>query len=368
MHQELVECQPEILSLEDLNLEGFLNKHGEVRLENVRGCFDLNAPEDREKVCALWKHFVQDDDFYGLRREETLELNDEIKTITTTYWLKACKRGNDIDMHRTEARVKNVGINVLPYVDHSWNCDYTRALKLTLTVDPTVFNHDILQAWLSIGKEWNRFISVLRKRYGKVEFIRSWEAHESGMPHVHAELCFKEKRWLVIMDKSNVPRIMYEEKLELQDAWRLGFVDVQATIRGSLSEDIEDIIWYIVKSKQEGDYKNIETWSKKRILTLAILWYLGKRGWSVSKGLNWRPNADLTSAPEVIQTDLSGIAMKSIVKWSFIGMIKHRDTDIETDVWCKIYADPPDWEEKAWLPKRMRRRKSTLQDMFGKRD
>lgn len=33
---------------------------------------------------------------------------------------------------------------------------------------------------------WGRFIKRLRRRWGKVEYVQTWEQHRSGWPHVHA--------------------------------------------------------------------------------------------------------------------------------------------------------------------------------------
>jgi hypothetical protein len=41
---------------------------------------------------------------------------------------------------------------------------------------------------------WNRFITRLRQYYGKVSFVRIWESHKSGLPHVHGVLIFWQ-RW-----------------------------------------------------------------------------------------------------------------------------------------------------------------------------
>ena len=48
----------------------------------------------------------------------------------------------------------------------------------------------LLEAWLAVSADFNRFMSRIRKRFGKVSVVRVWESHESGYPHVHVLLIF----------------------------------------------------------------------------------------------------------------------------------------------------------------------------------
>jgi len=358
-------------SIEEIpNYTDYLNKFGEVRRENVEGRFDLNEKEHQDALICLYRHWVQDDNYFAL----------ECKTdkATTYHAVKCSKRGNDVDMRYAERKLKWVATDISPYTDY----DQTRALKLTVTIDPKKYNNDINKAWEVLGDQWNRFLSVLKKRYGCFEKnakgetvwngihpFRSWECHESGFPHIHAVICFEEKKWLVvgkIPDKYGVPkwRIPTNMAREIASGWKLGFLDVQAIVPESVDDDIEDIVWYILKTKNEGDYRSIELWSRKRLLTLAVMWYLGKQSWSASWKLRQKP--DLKSDSKIIQTDIEGnelFVCGENVRWRFLGMIRRADTELSGDEWEKIYPDPPDWLEEAWMPKRMRSLSSPLRDL-----
>jgi len=341
-------------SIEEIpNYTDYLNKFGEVRRENVEGRFDLNDKEHQDMLICLYRHWLKDDNYILL----------ECKTDkATTYVAKKCsKRGNDVDMRYAERRLKWVAANISSYADHN----QTRALKITPTLNPKKFNNDINREWDIGGKHWNRFISALKKKYGKLLTLKGVEAHKSGQPHMHTIICFKKKRWLVVgQDDKGKWRIPYAMKSELQRLWKLGFIDVQAIVPESVDNDIEDTVWYILKTKNEGDYRSIELWSRKRLLTLAIMWYLGKQGWSASRELRQKP--DLKSDSKIIQTDIEGnelFVCGENVRWRFLGMIRRADTELSGEVWKKIYPNPPDWRDDVWIPKQMRSVSSPLRDM-----
>jgi len=313
---------PTIRSFDELRLWECLNAYGEIRRRNVVGRFDLNDPDDQEKICRCYIDWLVDNNYILLECE-----SDGKKT----YIVKKCsKRGNDVDMRYVEKRLRHVATNIEPYAHY----DSTRALKIVVTVNPERFNDDIESAWMELGREFNRFVSVLKRRYGDVSVLRSWESHSSGYPHIHAVVCFESKRWLVVgrlPDKNGHEqwRIPTAMSREIASGWGLGFLDVQAVVPDSIDEDIEDSVWYLIKSRREGDYRDVETWSKKRLLTMAITWYLGLRTWSSSRKLCRRP--DLIRDSKIIQTDIEGNDLFDCTtrpKFKFVGMVRGRDIDL----------------------------------------
>lgn len=89
------------------------------------------------------------------------------------------------------------------------------------------------------------------------------------------------------------------------------------------------------------------------LLTESILWYYGKRSYSVSRGLvraSDDPN-DLKKNRNTIQTSLEGEIFSEVgIVWEFIGMMRRKDTESTPDDWVKAYADPPDWLDSCWKP------------------
>lgn len=73
---------------------------------------------------------------------------------------------------------------------------YSSALWVTLTYDTKLSSR--IEAWEGqIGSAFNRFISALRRKYGKISVLRTWEASEKGYPHVHAILLFHDAQFSV---------------------------------------------------------------------------------------------------------------------------------------------------------------------------
>jgi len=68
----------------------------------------------------------------------------------------------------------------------------TKVLFVTLT-----YRRDgrIDSAWEDVGKDYNRWISGLRRRYGKIHVLRNWEAQSDGYPHIHCVLYFEEREF-----------------------------------------------------------------------------------------------------------------------------------------------------------------------------
>jgi len=65
-------------------------------------------------------------------------------------------------------------------------------LFVTLTCERNIKTED---SWKEVGRDFNRWITRLRKKYGKIDVARVFEAHESGYCHVHAVLYFRNTIW-----------------------------------------------------------------------------------------------------------------------------------------------------------------------------
>ena len=60
------------------------------------------------------------------------------------------------------------------------------------------YSHDVKieDSWKLGGIDFNRWITSMRKAYGKIDVVRVFESHISGYCHIHAVLYFHEKEWL----------------------------------------------------------------------------------------------------------------------------------------------------------------------------
>jgi len=233
----------------------------------------------------------------GLLKDITTEY---LSWLSDTVWLilsnksdpdkriavRAAKRGNDIYRARISKKFDRVEQRLKKYIrfekrlEKGQECTYTNALFVTLTIDPQGMS--IAEAWEAAPKEYNRWITVLRNRYGPIEVIRAWESHKKGFPHIHALLVFKDKMWCIKYHrKSRSWRLnSYEQKeLIFTKTWKRGFADVQGAVNAK--DSIKYMLKYITGVKRKnrsGSSKKIEL----DTLTLSLLWILDMQSYAVS--------------------------------------------------------------------------------------
>ena len=61
---------------------------------------------------------------------------------------------------------------------------------LLVTLEYNSNNISISDAWQNVGVDFNRFLTRLKHKYGKISIIRVWESHESAYPHIHTLVVF----------------------------------------------------------------------------------------------------------------------------------------------------------------------------------
>ena len=125
------------------------------------------------------------------------------------FAVKCSKRGNDVYRHRVYRRFKGLSSLVEKTLffnpKNRGGTKKTRALFVTLTYDTK--RCPFGDAWKKIGVEFNRFMSYVRKKFGKVSCCRVFEAFRNGHPHIHCVLLFEEKEFNVFRDKKGELRI-----------------------------------------------------------------------------------------------------------------------------------------------------------------
>ncbi len=338
-------------SCESAWLPEFTNDFGEVRLKRVRGKLNLNQRLDREKCIRLYQKWVLDDNYMVLKKIDSRERNVEYRAV------KARKRGNDVDTYRISQQLCAMREPILAYIRRGERLQSTCAVYVTGTIDPRLVEYDREYAWQYLGYWFNMFLAYLRKHCqgARIHVFRSWEAHKTGWPHFHAILCFEGFSWSIFQDSQSKWRV--DDKDVFENAWGYGFIDVRALTTGTADRSIERVVWYVSKyvgkSATDADYRHVESWSIKRLLTESILWYYGKRSYSVSRDLARASDSevDLKRRKSTIQTNLEGdlVSDREIV-WEFVGLVRRKDTKLGRDDWVKVYSGPPDWLDLCWKP------------------
>lgn len=269
--------------------------NGKIGLDQVKELYETWVRQDEGLVIQL-----QFGEAHGFKK--------------ATFGLKLAKRGNDVYRWKAGQKLDALKV-VLPSFDvrteeGEGGQQATNALFLTLTDDPALSSVD--EAWSNIGGRWNRFLSAVKKRWGRVDFVRSWESTGRGRPHIHALMIFHQSMFSTFTDAKGVLRIM--EKGQFEGYWD-SFIDVRAP------QTVESCVGYVTKEvlKHTVDVERGST-------TLALLWLNRKRGFSISRGLQAAIRrldlATRNSNQRWKALDLFGVPIDDLAdaKWVFVGV------------------------------------------------
>jgi hypothetical protein len=132
--------------------------------------------------------------------------------------------------------------------------------------------------WIAVGEDFNREVSYLRRRYGKVKVARFFESHEDGFPHIHAIFLFEEHSFwgFRYVNKKNNLAYGLDDFGGFKKGWSGGFVNAQ--LCNSVKGGFRYLKKYVGKASDGRDT------SSSGLKTLALGWYFHKRSFSLSEG------------------------------------------------------------------------------------
>lgn len=279
---------------------------------------------DLDQVIGYFVGWAETSEYLIFRRENIHTQKKDYKAV------KASKRGNDVYVWNLRKRLKHLydlpDICFFNYKDRS-NDQKTRAVFVTLTYRRD-FSLDL--AWELVGKDYNRWITGLRRKFGKIDVLRCWESQVDGYPHIHCVLLFHEVEFDTFFYNG---KWRIRPKGLLTDNWHWGFCDVFALF--SLGAGVGYVIKYVTKVnsallKERRDHK--------LVLSLALMWIYRKRAFSVSRGLA----QFLIVAEEkktIGQVDLEG---NTIYRWYLVGFWIGK-----LDKWSKDLTWDEFWEIRS---------------------
>jgi len=301
----------------------FFDKNDKIRLHHVR-----NEAQNRlithEELCDVYSEWVSQDEYLVLAKPGSRKF----------VAVKCSKRGNDVYKFRIENRFKE--LDALAEIlgddrifDINQQNPKTNVLFLTLTYDTKLCNES--EAWKKVGKQFNSYISFIKRKFGPVSFVRAWEGFANGYPHVHMVIIFKNKFYKSpLQHESDVPefnvfeqqesenktvyRIQEKYQFEFKDddsrAWH-SWVDVQAV--SSLGGAIRYITKYLRKT---------HGYEAKTNLTQAQMWVNRKQSFSISKDFVEQTRLVYgnlrNSNKKLEQLDLFGESIEE--KWQLVGI------------------------------------------------
>ena len=148
-------------------------------------------------------------------------------------------------------------------------------LFATLEYDANRF--DLYEGWQHVGKDFNRWKSHVRRKFGKFASVRVWESHESGYPHIHVALAFENKTFLGgYMSRRGKGKLRVKGKdfSTLRNSWKHGYSDF------ILCNSVKGAFKYAGKYLMKGI--SAKDAGSKAVKGLAMCWVFRKRSFSLS--------------------------------------------------------------------------------------
>ena len=305
-------------------LSDYTNSRGKIRLVKVRDCLNRGVISDNDLI-ELYKNWRDQNEYLILcyhKRDFMLEYRA----------IKCSKRGNDVYNWRINQKFKELESLADFYGDNeifdiNQADPKTNCLLVTFTYNTKLKNKT--DAWHDISLEYNRAITRLRQKFGKISVLRVWESFRNGYPHIHAILLFDDKKFNVFehWTTSNKSTYRIQEKAEFSKVWHSN-VDVLAV------SSIKGVVGYLVKY-----LKKVHSGESKHDLTLASLWINHKQSFAISGNFSERlANIRLdsrnlrNSKRPIIQTTLEGKKLKP--SCTFIGIFSMEEIKKVNRVEC----------------------------------
>jgi hypothetical protein len=317
------------LSLREKFREGLYDTEHKPRLNFARNYFlefSLDKDLDFEELQEFYRYWRDYAEYLVLQQQpESLSNKGEIEKKTIAF--KLPKRGNDVYFWRVGKRLKFLrSLKRHTLFDPHSNIKLSNVLFVSLTYD--IQRSSIREAWETVGTAFNKWIRNLRKKYGRISYLRCWESTRKGYPHIHALMIFHDYQFQIAFSQlkktrnGNYRRVYrIQEKAEFRKSYH-SYVDVQAVRK--MREGISYITKYLRKNRHP-----LQT------LTLALCWLFRKRSFAVSGDFHEILYAVIETKYRLIQTDLYGNEIELKVVWVFIGIFPADKLGITRNEWRK---------------------------------
>ena len=200
-------------SLRDRFREGLYDSEQKPRLAFARNYFlefAVNKDIDFDELEKFYVGWLDYDEYIVFQKQtDKLTVTGEIEKETVA--IKGAKRGNDVYAWRIWKRLKFLySLKNRSFFNLHGNVKSSNLLFVTLTNDVKLST--IREAWETIGEDFNRWIRNLRKKFGRVSYLRCWEASKRGYPHVHLLMIFHDYTFRIDALKSTNSKYRIIEK------------------------------------------------------------------------------------------------------------------------------------------------------------
>jgi hypothetical protein len=355
MSVQVAVLEPKSWTVDDFDRLGLLGKYEKPRLAAARSM--LLSEENRREMgfesldeClglleSLFSYWESYSEFLLLKKEDLRSGDVDYVAV------KCSKRGNDVYASRISARLGWLEDHV-PNVEFFKIKDFqvdrkvsSRLLWVTLTWDTK--RSGLVYAWEHLGEDFNRFVSNLKRKFGKLSILRVWESYKNGYPHVHAVIYFHETEFTVFPYWSSEEKLTFrvKEKAEISEAWH-SYVDIQAISSTSalfnyIRKHQKNILLglgnpSVVEADLEPEGVGLSRLRSSGIRSLALCWLFRKRSFSVSGDFRAVLSdliSTLRNSNRRGQQDLEGGMVKE-VEWSFVGIFEGERLGLPPWIWA----------------------------------
>jgi len=298
-----------------------LYEGGKPRLGWARSYF-LEGKQEPElsELTAFYRSWRDFDEYGVIQRQEWRGCDCIKKTIA----VKCAKRGNDVYKRRVERRM---GIFELSRGDvefFKWNESAPRVSMLFVTLTWKV-QGSVSESWEGVGQAFNRWITLLREKYGRISYARTWEATKQGFAHVHVMMLFNDSDFSAFKSMDAQYNFVWriEDKAEFEKSWP-AFVDVRAV------RTYSSVLRYLRKRIVEGTDKTDD--QEAGDLTKALMWIFRKRSFALSRDLAQKLGdliRDLRNSKR--QSTLEGGVIEET--WVWLGVYSASELGLDGKVW-----------------------------------
>jgi len=243
------------LSLREQFREELYDSESKPRLNYARNYFlefSLDKDIDFKELVKFYKDWVEYDEYLVIQKQSD-NLRIEGTIYRETIAVKCCKRGNDKYWSRIDKRLRFLRSDKDTIFDPHGNVKTSNVLFVSLTHD--IERSTVREAWETVGEEFNKGIRNLRKKFGRISYLRGWESTGKGYLHIYVLMIFHDYQFRIAFSqlkrtKHGFYRRVYriEEKTEFERSYH-GFVDVEAVRK--MREGISHITKYLRKSEYE---------------------------------------------------------------------------------------------------------------------
>jgi len=298
------------------------------RLEHAQNYFlDGGKEPQLDELVAFYKKW-RDFPEYGVIQKQEWHGSECIKK---TVAVLCSKRGNSVYQRRVEHRIgvfEFLSRGDVEFFKFTESNPMISMLFVTLTWK---VQGRVSESWETIGHYFNRWITNLREKYGRISYARVWEGTQKGYAHIHIMMDFHTSKFhgFKTLDAGNNFVWRISEKAEFEKSWP-AFVDVRVV------RTYSSVLRYLRKRIVEGTDKQDD--QDAGDLTRALMWIFRKRSFALSKDLRDRLT-DLIGAlrKSKRQVTLDGVEMKDV--WVWRGVFSASELGLDGKIWVVVLTE-----------------------------